>query len=70
MTVFEQLFKQLVNHFGGYDSEMARQLGVPRQNVYNWKMRGEIPELAARRIADASEGAFVWDEKKQRLVKA
>lgn len=42
--------------FYGQPTKLATALGYTRQAVDNWRKRGFIPELAQRKIEDATGG--------------
>lgn len=50
----------VLDYFGGVSVEVARALGVTKQAISRWN--DLVPELAARRLYEITDGGLDFDE--------
>lgn len=54
--------EKIIQHFGGSMTHAALQLGVSKQRLSNWKVRGAIPTREARKVESATAGKVTQQE--------
>jgi len=50
-----------IKHFGSR-AEMARELGITRQAIGNWRMRGRVPVVQALMIQRITHGVVTLED--------